>query len=78
MKPNQKIPDRNSFFIAFGVYGAVGFQLVASVLIGAFLGQWIDKKLGTTPWLMLLLLCLGTAAGFYNLFRVLRWKNQGK
>ncbi len=76
MKPNQKISDRDSFLIAFGTYGAVGFQLVASILIGVFLGQWLDKRWHTAPWLMMTGLFLGVSAGFYNLFRIVNWKNK--
>ena len=64
--------------MAFGIYGALGFQLVASILIGVFGGQWLDKKFGTNPWLMMAGLFLGAGAGFYNLFRVAVWKNQKK
>jgi ATP synthase protein I len=76
--PQKKLSDRDSFLIAFGVYGAVGFQLVASFLIGVFVGQWLDKKWGTDPWMMFLGLILGAGGGFYNLFRLVDWKNKRK
>jgi len=75
-RPKKKPTDRDSFLIAFGVYGAVGFQLVASLLVGVFLGQWLDKKWGTDPWMMFTGLILGTAGGFFNLFRLVTWKNK--
>lgn len=75
-KGPKKLSDRDSFMMAFGIYGVLGFQLVASILIGVFGGQWLDKKFGTDPWLMMLGLFLGVGAGFYNLFRVVLWKNQ--
>lgn len=75
-KGPKKLSDRDSFMMAFGIYGALGFQLVASILVGVFGGQWLDKKFGTEPWLMMLGLFLGVGAGFYNLFRVVLWKNQ--
>ncbi|MFO1518168.1 MAG: AtpZ/AtpI family protein [bacterium] len=74
----KKLSDRESFLLAFGVYGAVGFQLVAAILVGAFLGQWLDRKWGSSPWLLLVGLSLGCAAGFYQLFRLIDWKNQRK
>ncbi len=77
-KGQKKLSDRDSFMMAFGIYGALGFQLVASILIGVFGGQWLDKKFGTNPWLMMAGLFLGAGAGFYNLFRVAVWKNQKK
>ncbi len=75
-KGSKKLSDRDSFMMAFGIYGALGFQLVASLLVGVFGGQWLDKKFGTQPWLMMLGLFLGVGAGFYNLFRVVLWKDR--
>jgi len=75
-KGPKKLSDRDSLMMAVGVYGAVGFQLVASILIGVFGGQWLDKKFGSQPWLMIAGLFLGVGAGFYNLFRVVVWKSQ--
>ena len=48
---------------------AVGMVLVASLLVGYFIGNWLDGKLGTGPWLMVSGVFLGTAAGFVQLFR---------
>jgi len=68
--------SQNSFLIAFGLYGAIGFQLAAAVIAGLFIGQWIDQKLHTTPWLTILGLILGSVGGFYNLIRIINWKNK--
>ena len=62
------------FIIAFGIYGAVGFQLAATVIGGLFLGSWLDKKWGMLPWLTIIGLILGSVGGFYNLIRILDWK----
>jgi ATP synthase protein I len=40
-----------------------------SILIFLFLGQWLDRKLGTSPWLLILGVFLGAAAGFYSMYR---------
>ncbi|MBI3541339.1 MAG: AtpZ/AtpI family protein [Deltaproteobacteria bacterium] len=69
--------QRDSFIIAYGVYGAVGFQLATTVVGGLLLGGWLDKKWGTTPWLSVVGLVIGSVGGFYNLIRILNWK-QGK
>lgn len=73
MKAGQKDP----FLVAFGIYGAIGFQLAATVVGGLFLGSWLDKKWGTSPWLTLIGLTAGSIGGFYNLIRLLTWK-QGR
>ena len=35
----------------------------------ALLGWWLDKRLGTSPWLLLVLVFVGAAAGFYSVYR---------
>lgn len=47
----------------------IAVVVVAAVLGSLFLGLWIDRKLGTTPWATLLSLGLGTlvaVVGFYR------------
>ena len=40
-----------------------GLQVVVSVLIGFGMGLALDRWLGTAPWLMLLFIIFGVAAG---------------
>ena len=52
-------------------------QLVLSHLVGApaggfLIGFVLDKWLGTKPWLMLIMLFLGFAAGVFNVLRISR------
>ena len=63
--------------VAWGVYGAIGFQLAATVVGGLLLGHWLDGKWGTTPWLTLTGLIVGSIGGFYNLIRIAQWR-EGK
>ena len=48
---------------------AVGTVLVACVVLGFLLGSYLDRRLGTSPWLVVAGVTLGTAAGFVGLFR---------
>lgn len=60
-------------------YSAIGFELVFSVIIGAGIGVYLDRLLGTKPWLTLIFFILGAVAGFIQLFRVIkRYEDQGK
>lgn len=52
-----------------GVLSGVGLTLVISTVLGLYGGLALDRWLGTSPWLMLVGLLLGIAAGFLNLFR---------
>jgi ATP synthase protein I len=43
---------------------------VASTFTGLAIGYYTDRWLGTSPLFTLLLLVLGIAAGFYNMYRM--------
>ena len=47
----------------------LGLQFVVLVLVALFAGQWLDRKLGTGPWLMLAGMMLGGGLGFWILVR---------
>lgn len=57
---------------AYALYGAAGFQF--AVLIGglAYAGNWADERWGTTPWLGLTGILVGSVAGFVNLWRIVQ------
>ena len=44
-------------------------DFVAGVAVGAFLGFGFDWVFGTTPWLLIVFLLLGFAAGVLNVLR---------
>jgi ATP synthase protein I len=45
-------------------------MLVCSVFGSLFGGIWLDRKLGTTPWLMLILMVLGLGFAMYNIIQI--------
>ena len=49
----------------------LGLQFVVAILVSLYAGMWLDTKLHTGPWLMLIGALLGASAGFYSMFRVL-------
>jgi ATP synthase protein I len=61
----------------FGVLGSVGLHLVLGTFTGLAIGYFLDRAFGTNPWFTLIFLVLGVAAGFTNLFRVLRRHQKG-
>ena len=58
------------------LYGSLGIEMAASVLIGTLIGYWLDKWLGTQPWILIIGFIFGAAAGFRNLFRFLSKEDQ--
>ncbi|TNE59569.1 MAG: AtpZ/AtpI family protein [Alphaproteobacteria bacterium] len=53
-----------------GVALRIGIELVVAVFVGAGIGFFLDRWLGTQPWLLLVFFMLGTAAGFMNVIRM--------
>ncbi len=48
-------------------FGSLGFSVALSVVIGLGIGVFLDRYFDTSPWLMLIFLLLGIAAGFRNI-----------
>lgn len=65
MRKNDKYPFR-----AYALMSGILSQLVGSVLIGIFLGRWIDSMLDTEPLFLIICLLLGLAAGVYGTLRL--------
>ena len=56
----------------------VGMQFAGAILLFLFAGRWLDERLGTGPWLLLLGTMVGGAAGFYYLYRQLTSAQRGR
>ena len=46
--------------------------MVAASFIGLFIGIYLDKWLGTSPWMTLIWLGIGIISGFRNIFILTR------
>jgi ATP synthase protein I len=51
---------------------SLGLILPSSIAVGLFMGYFLDKLLGTHPWLLGILTLLGVVSGFLSLFRGLK------
>ena len=54
---------------AMGKASTIGLHMVSGVLVGGGIGWLLDKGLGTAPWLFVIFLLLGIAAGFLTVWR---------
>lgn len=61
-----------------GPYIDASWQLAGSVGLGTLLGWWLDKKVGTGPWLLVGGALLGIGVGFYLFFKILMNLSKGK
>lgn len=48
--------------------GVIGMHMVSGPLVGVAIGYFLDKWLGTGPWLKLAFLIIGVGAGFLNVY----------
>jgi len=46
-----------------------GTDLVAALVVGIFIGYWVDRWLDTKPWGTIFFVFVGFAAGFLNIYR---------
>ena len=52
-----------------GSFAGVGLQFAISIVLFLFLGQWIDRKLGSSPVFLLAGVFIGGGAAFYSMYR---------
>jgi ATP synthase protein I len=57
-------------------FATLGLEFALSVLLGLFVGRWLDGKIGTTPWLALAGFGFGVAAGGRAIYRAAREANR--
>jgi len=42
--------------------------IVACIIVGVFIGRFLDLRLGTSPWFLLVFSLLGIGAGFKSVY----------
>jgi len=63
-----KGPSKTDFKKIAGLSSLV-LMLPSSIAVGLLIGYYLDKWLGTNPWLLIVFLLLGIFSGFYSLLR---------
>ena len=63
MKPNTK-KDLSNVIKSVSHIGSFGLTMGACILMGYYLGNYIDGKLGTAPWFMVVLVLLFMVGAF--------------
>lgn len=62
--------DSNQWVRTYALYSGAGLQLAVSIGGGAWLGMWLDDRYDWSPWGAFVGVVVGSAAGFYNLIRI--------
>ena len=60
--------NKRQLYKSLGFLSSVGICMVASTFIGLAMGYYLDKWLGTNPWMTLIFLGFGIVSGFRNIF----------
>ena len=54
----------------------IGISIITPILLGVYLGNFIDKKLGTNGVFAIALIIIGAGAGFLNIFKLTGTNNK--
>ena len=68
--PDDRDKRRKQTMRMLSLVTNIGLTTVACVLVGIFLGRFLDRLLGTTPLFLIILLILGIGAAFKNIHDV--------
>jgi ATP synthase protein I len=70
--PGSIEPATPSASGGMAAYAGLGFQFAIAILLGLYLGQWVDRKLGTRSLFLIIGVFFGAATGFYSMLRRLK------
>lgn len=48
-------------------FSTIGLSVALAIFIGLAIGVYLDRRFGTSPWLTIICLLLGVAAGYRNI-----------
>jgi len=71
-RPNERELDKLLFRrkgMSGSEFAGVGMQFSATIVVFALSGVWLDKRLGTSPWLVLVMVFGGAGLGFWSMIR---------
>lgn len=68
----MEIKEKKSDWFIDPTYLNLGFYLITPLVVGVFLGLYLDNKFRTKPAFTLLFILLGLISTFYNLFKILK------
>ena len=67
-RANDARKQRREVVRGLSMISQISIMMVVCVLIGVFLGRFLDDKLGTAPWMLLVCSLLGVAAAIKAIY----------
>jgi F0F1-type ATP synthase assembly protein I len=77
-EPGRNSSTREEILRRAGPYMGIGSTFLAAIASCLFAGWWLDRWLGTQPWLTLLGAFVGIATGFYMFYRIVTARPGGE
>ncbi|HEX7401167.1 MAG TPA: AtpZ/AtpI family protein [candidate division Zixibacteria bacterium] len=69
---HKKTNDKYSTYRQIGILTTIPFLLAVGPILGYYIGEFLDRKLNTSPYLMIVFIIFGFVAsgkGVYNLIK---------
>ncbi|HKM03282.1 MAG TPA: AtpZ/AtpI family protein [Lachnospiraceae bacterium] len=67
MENRNKAKNKRSVYRSFALISQFGINMIVPIFMCFFLGAFIDRKLGTSFWIIILFF-VGALAGFRNVY----------
>lgn len=75
---NMKNKNHKDTLKGLAIISQIGFSVITPILIGVYLGQFVDKKIGTKSIFSIIFIILGAGAGFLSLFKISNYQFKKK
>jgi len=68
----DKKPAFQHAFRKAGPYLNISYTLIGAMALFGYIGNWLDKKFGVEPYLLLIGIFIGLVLGYYNMIKVIQ------
>ena len=66
----NKEKEKRKTLKAFSMVTQIGLNMAACVFVGVIAGKFLDEWLGTSPWLLIIFVLLGSGAAFKVIYDI--------
>lgn len=70
--------DSNKTLKGLGLASQIGFSTIVPILIGVYIGRFLDEKMGTRSIFSIIFIILGAILGFIALYKISSHDNTKK
>jgi F0F1-type ATP synthase assembly protein I len=63
------VDSRRGNALSGGEFAEIGVQFAFVILVFTAAGVWVDRRLGSSPWFMIVGVFTGATGGFFSMYR---------